>query len=57
MTHTPRKSRADATLKSWVLFLRVGEILKVKTVRSIKAIREKTGISSSCMNVIQVIDV
>jgi hypothetical protein len=28
-----------------------------KTVRSIKANREKTGMSSSCMNVIQVIDV
>ena len=44
-------------LLSWVLLLRVGEILKVKTVRSIKANREKTGMSSSFMNVIQVIDV
>ena len=32
-------------------------IIRSKTVRSIKAKREKTGISSSCMKVIQVIDV
>jgi hypothetical protein len=44
-------------LLSWVLLLRVGEILKVKTVRSIKAKGMKTGISSSCMTVIQVFDV
>ena len=56
MTYTPRKSGANATLQ-------VGassesrRIIGSKTVRSIKAKREKTGISSSCMKVIQVIDV
>ena len=50
------KSGVNATLKlgasseSW-------RIIRSKTVRSIKAKREKTGISSSCMKVIQVIDV
>jgi hypothetical protein len=53
----PRKSGADDTLKVGVLLLRVGEILKSKSVRRIKVKRKKTGISSSCMNAIQVIDV
>jgi hypothetical protein len=34
-----------------------GRNIGSKTVRSIKAKRMKTGMSSSCMNVIQVIDV
>ena len=56
MTYTPRKSGADATLQ-------VGassesrRIIGSKTVRSIKAKTKKTGISSSCMNVIQAFDV
>ena len=56
MTYTPRKSGANATLKLGASS-ESRRIIRSKTVRSIKANRVKTGISSSCMNVIQVIDV
>ena len=56
MTYTPRKSGANATLKLGASS-ESRRNTKSQTVRSIKAKGKKTGISSSCMNVIQVFDV
>ena len=56
MTHTPRKSGANATLKLGASS-ESRRITKSQTVRSIKEKRKKTRMSSSCMKVIQVIDV
>ena len=56
MTYTPRKSGADATLQVGASS-ESGRIIGSKTVRSIKAKGKKSGMSSSCMKVIKVIDV
>ena len=56
MTYTPRKSGANATLKLGASS-KSRRKTESKTVRSIKAKEKKSGMSSSCMKVIQAIDV